>query len=91
MQPTGIEPQTPGMPPPPQVVPAGQPPQSCIFPQPSPIIPQYWPVGCMQLMAVQAPLLPQTWGTPPPPQVSPAGQGAEQSSEWPQPSPMLPQ
>jgi len=57
------------LPPPPQVVPAGQPPQSCIFPQPSPIIPQYWPVGCMQLMAVQAPPISRgsfsaTWRSP---------------------------
>src|SRR6185436_3356052 len=53
MQPTGIAPHTPGMPPPPQVVPVGQPPQSFIFPQPSPTMPQYLPVACMHSMGVQ--------------------------------------
>src|SRR6185436_6357893 len=90
-QPTGVEPHTPGVPPPPQVCPLGQPPQSLVLPQPSPIRPQYWLVSVVQATAVQPPAAPQTWGVPAPPQVWPEGQSPGQSRVWPQPSPMVPQ
>jgi hypothetical protein len=91
VQPAGVAPQTPGVPPPPQVWPAGQPAQSMVRPQPSPTSPQYLPVGCWQVSAVQfVGVEPHTPGIPPPPQVWPAGQPA-QSRTRPQPSPMLPQ
>src|SRR4051812_35700423 len=46
-------PHTPGVPPPPQVSPPLQPPQSTERPQPSPMVPQYLPVGWVQLVATQ--------------------------------------
>src|SRR5580765_1786167 len=88
--------QTLGTPMPP---PGGAPPQVPIGqvagqfrvpPQPSPIVPQYWPppVG-LQVIFLQFGS-PQTLGTFWPPQVAGAVQ-APQSSERPQPSPIVPQ
>ena len=76
-------PQTLGVPPPPQVWPAGQLPHWRRPPQPSPAGPQLTP-SAAQVVGVHA--LPQTKGVPPPPQVWPAGQ----LPHWmtpPQPSP----
>ena len=42
---SGAKPQRFGMPSPPQLWPAGHPPQSIWPPQPSPTMPQYWPFG----------------------------------------------
>src|SRR5687767_5180863 len=66
-------PQTPGMPPPPQVSPAlVQAPQSMRPPQLSPTIPQYWPVACTHWVFMQPTGggVPQMPGVPPPPQVA---------------------
>src|SRR5262245_26639369 len=74
-QPAPIAPQTPAVPPPPQVWPTGQPPQSRLWPQPSPIVPQYLPFGSMHATGVHAPAFAaQTPGMPLPPQVWPVGQ-----------------
>ena len=84
-------PHTPGMPEPPQVSLPGQPPQSCTLPQLSPIIPQYLPVGGVQLTVMQVPGVgAQTLAVPAAPQLWPAGQSPH-SRVLPQPSPILPQ
>src|SRR5262245_53348021 len=84
-------PHTPGVPPPPQVSPAGQAPQSRVPPQPSPTIPQYLPPGGVQVTAWHIPPpVPQTLATPPPPQVS-VPERPPQSIRRPQPSPIMPQ
>src|SRR5262245_30966983 len=79
-------PQTPAMLAPPQVMGALQPWQSSVPPQPSPILPQYWPpLASAQVIGEQV------VGTHRPPrQVWPAAQ-PPQSSSRPQPSPILPQ
>ncbi len=88
---TGVQlalaaPQTPAIPPPPQVLAPVQAPQSSEPPQPSPIAPQYCaPPPALQVAGTQ----PATTQTPPL-QVCPPGQ-APQSTELPQPSPMVPQ
>src|SRR5690242_10712397 len=79
-------PHTPAVPPPPQVSGLVQPPQSSEWPQPSPMVPQYLPVACWQVMAVQGPAGVQTLAV----QSWPVGQ-APQESVLPQPSPMVPQ
>src|SRR6185436_11287092 len=87
MQPTGMLPQTPGVPLPPQVSPAGQGAEQLRpWPQPSPIIPQYWPPITVQVRGAQ-PLAP--WQMPLL-QVWPVGH-APQSMVRLQPSPILPQ
>src|SRR5205814_3525335 len=48
-------PQTLGTPSPPHVKPPRQPPQSILPPQPLPTMPQYLPLGWLQLVDVQAP------------------------------------
>jgi hypothetical protein len=84
-------PQTPAIPPPPHVCPAGQGVlQVTLPPQPFPMTPQYWPPTGVQLMGVQL-AGPHTWGIPEPPQAWPAGQVVPQSSEPPHPSPITPQ
>ena len=84
-------PQTLAMPPPPQVWPVGQLfPQSTAPPQPSPIVPQYWPPGSEQVRLGVHPTWPQTWATPPPPQAWPVGQ-SPQSICASQPLPTTPQ
>src|SRR5690242_20584279 len=40
--------QTPATPRPPHVWPIGQAPQSTVLPQPSPTLPQYWPLESLQ-------------------------------------------
>jgi hypothetical protein len=53
-------------------MPGGQPPQSIAPPQPSPITPQYLPVGASQIVTSQAPEsrgAPQRFEMPAPPQV----------------------
>src|SRR5580698_3803457 len=88
---TGVQlalaaPQTPVMPPPPQVLAPLQAPQSSEPPQPSPMAPQYWaPPAALQVAGTQ----PATTQTPPL-QVWPLGQ-APQLTEPPQPSPIVPQ
>lgn len=81
-------PHTLARPPPPQLCPVGQLPQSSRPPQPSPAGPQLTPI-IAQVRGVQ-PMLPPHWlKRPPPPQVC----GAAQSPHWttpPQPSPMGP-
>src|SRR5437868_1022136 len=77
---TGVQfaptaPQTPAVPPPPQVWAAEQAPQLTVLPQPSPMTPQYCPFACWQATGVQfATTAPHTLAVPPPPQVWPAGQ-----------------
>jgi hypothetical protein len=72
------------------VSPVGQPPQSRPWPQPSPIVPQYWPPVNEQVAAVQLGA-PQRLGTPEPPHVSGAVHVLPQSTGRPQPSPIVPQ
>ena len=79
-------PQTPALPPPPQVCGAEQVPQLSWLPQPSAAGPQLKPRS-MHVLGTQ--VEPQTPGVPPPPQVWPAGQ-VPQSSWLPQPSPAGP-
>jgi len=67
-----------------------QPAQLSAWPQPSPIVPQYWPPENVQLAGVQLGL-PHRLGTPEPPQISGAVQSSPQSTERPQPSPIFPQ
>src|SRR5437764_573684 len=57
-----------------QAMPFAQAPQSSVPPQPSPILPQYWPPGGMQLVTdgVQAPPAPPEPPTAPPAPVLPA-------------------
>jgi hypothetical protein len=87
----GATPQIPVRPAPPQVCVPAQAPQSRVLPQPSPILPQYWPPVGVQVNAVHDPAgAPHTLGMPAPPQLWPAGQ-APQSRVLPQPSPILPQ
>jgi hypothetical protein len=85
---TPRKPQTPGVPPPPQVSGAVQLPQSRDPPQPSPAGPQLIP-WLMQLLGMHAPP-PHTLGLPPPPHVWGAVQ-VPQLSIPPQPSPTGPQ
>src|SRR5262250_261888 len=73
-------PQTFATPPPPQVCGAVQAPQVSVPPQPSGIVPQFFPCAA-QVVGVQ---VPQTFAVPPPPQVSGAVQ-APQVSVPPQP------
>jgi hypothetical protein len=81
-------PQTPGVPPPPQVVPAGHG-QVKVPPQPSPLVPQLVPVHVVFGLQALASPDPQTPGVPAPPQVLPGGQG--QVNVPPHPSPLVPQ
>jgi hypothetical protein len=81
-------PQTPGVPPPPQVWGEVQVPQLSWLPQPSPAGPQER-FCCAQVRGVQL-LPPQTPGVPPPPQVWGEVQ-VPQSISPPQPSPAGPQ
>src|SRR3954454_23266448 len=106
MQPAGGgAPQIPASPPPPQLCPAGQVPQSMVLPQPSPTSPQYWPFGHWHITDMQPAIGgdpqtpgmrpatgadPQPPGMPPPPQLWPLGQ-PPQSRVLPQPSPTTPQ
>src|SRR5262245_42336921 len=76
-RPDGL-PHTPVTPAPPQVSMPRQPPQSRLLPQPSPTMPQYLPVGWVQLIGVQD-VAAQTPAVPPPPQVWPAGQAPQSS------------
>src|SRR5947199_2386647 len=62
----GATPQTFATPPPAQVCGAVQAPQVSVPPQPSAIVPQFFPWAA-HVVAVQPP--PQTFATPPPPQV----------------------
>jgi hypothetical protein len=90
---SGGAPQTFGVPAPPHVNPAAQFSQSISPPQPSPTLPQYDPVACLQTVAVQAPEsreAPHTLGVPAPPQVKPALQ-SPQSMDDPQLLPTTPQ
>ena len=81
-----VAPQTPVMPPPPQVSAPEQAPQSSVPPQPSPIEPQYCaPPPALQVAGTQ-PDFTQT----PPLQVCPLGQ-SPQATEPPQLSPIVPQ
>ena len=64
-------PQTPGLPPPPQVWPVGHDPQSSVLPQPSPAVPHEKP--CFAQVSGVHVNDPQTLGTPPPPHVSGGG------------------
>lgn len=61
----GVQPQTPGAVPPPQVCGDVQDPQSSVLPQPSCRVPHFWPCAA-QVVGVQ----PQTLSCPPPPQLS---------------------
>ena len=81
-------PHIPGVPPPPQVWPAGQLPQFSIPPQPSSLGP-HCSFREAQVAGMQAPL-PQTPGLPPPPQIS-GGVQVPQLRTPPQPSPAAPQ
>jgi hypothetical protein len=81
-------PQTLGVPPPPQVVPGAQSPQSSSAPQPSATGPQL-ARACVQVRGTQRGA-PHTLATPPPPQVVPAGQVPHIRSP-PQPSATGPQ
>ena len=64
--------------------------QVSVPPQPSPIVPQYWPPPAgVQVIFLQLGS-PQTLATPWPAHVAGAGQ-VPQSSDPPQPSPMVPQ
>src|SRR5439155_8079410 len=83
----GATPQTFATPPPAQVCGAVQAPQVSVPPQPSAIVPQFFPWAA-HVVAVQPP--PQTFTTPPPPQVCGAVQ-APQLSVPPQPSAIAPQ
>ena len=77
----------------PQSCPEGQAPQSTLPPHPLPTTPQYWPVGCVQTVGVQAPEsaeAPQTLEIPPAPQLKGDAQ-SPQSSKRPHPSPIAPQ
>jgi len=90
---SGAAPHTFGVPAPPQVNPPEQFPQSISPPQPSPTLPQYEPVACLQTVAVQAPEsreAPQTFAVPAPPQVKPLLQ-PPQSMVEPQLLPTTPQ
>jgi hypothetical protein len=71
-----------------QAMALAQAPQLSVPPQPSPIVPQYWPPIGVQVIGLQVGSL-QTSATLAP-QVPPFGQ-LPQSSVPPQPSPMLPQ
>ena len=71
-------------------MPVGQSPQARLWPQPSPMLPQYWPPATEQVCGTQAGS-PQTLGMPVPPQVSGAVQVSPHTIGWPQPSPIVPQ
>src|SRR4051794_6005638 len=75
-----VEPQTFGVPAPPQVPVAQAPPQLTTPPQPSATTPQFWPAG-HDVLGVHA--LPHALGTPPPPQVVPAIEHVPQSMRAP--------
>ena len=79
-----------GMPAPPQVCPAGQPPQSILPPHPSPTMPQYLPLACVQLAGVHPIDAAQVRGCRRRRKLCPAGQ-PPQSILPPQPSPTTPQ
>src|SRR5262245_34096547 len=81
-----VMPQTFATPPPPQVCGAVQAPQVSVPPQPSGIVPQFFPCAA-QVVGVQAP---PTFAVPPPRQVSGAPQ-TPQVSVPPQPSGIVPQ
>src|SRR5262249_34039569 len=84
----GAAPHTLGTPPPPQVCGAVQTPQVSVPPQPSGIVPQFFPCAAHVVGVHAAP--PQTFATPPPPH----GWGAVQAPHLgvpPQPFAMLPQ
>src|SRR5207244_10296077 len=81
----GAAPQTFVTPAPPQVCGAVQAPQASVPPQPSAIVPQFFPCAA-QVVGVQ---VPQTFATPAPPQVCGAVQ-APQASVRPQPSAVVP-
>src|SRR5579863_448164 len=63
---SGVHPQVPSWPPPPQVWGAAQPPQSSVLPQLSEIVPQPTPCA-MQVVGTQVPV-PHTFAFPPAPQ-----------------------
>jgi hypothetical protein len=82
-------PHAPGLPPPPQLWPSGQAPQSSSPPQPSPAGPQ--PRFCDEQVRGTQPDVPPHWlSRPPPPQVCGAAQ-VPQFRTPPQPSPIGPQ
>jgi hypothetical protein len=62
---SGVQPQTFGVPPPPQVSSPVQVPQSRVPPQPSEMVPQFLPCAA-HVVGMQ----PHTFGVPPPPHVS---------------------
>src|SRR5256885_5225257 len=71
MQPAGAgAPHRPVTPVPPQVCPVGQPAQSMVLPQPSPMSPQYCPPDTRHPLGVHEVIgAAHTPGTPPPPQI----------------------
>jgi hypothetical protein len=83
-------PQTLPVPPPPHVEPAGQaPPQLIVLPQPSAMLPQFWPAGHV-VFGVQVGE-PHWFATPPPPQIAPLMHlPVPQSMTPPQPSATFP-
>jgi hypothetical protein len=90
---SGAAPQTFGVPAPPHVKPPAQFPQSISPPQPSPTLPQYDPVACLQTVAAHVPEsreAPHTLGVPAPPHVNPLLQ-PPQSTDDPQLFPTTPQ